>query len=100
MKRQHLTCKAGQHGWSRESQRGKPPLNCPSHNPKASRFAQATVISISDEIVTTTEDSGPAISGVALADRVMASLASRGQLLSQQTINPKTGTMVYAGPRY
>lgn len=100
MARQHLTCKAGQHSWSRESQRGKPPQNCPNHNPKASRFAQATVISISDETVTSSESAGPSVNGSALADRVMANLASRGQLLSQQKINPSTGTMVYAGPRY
>lgn len=31
-----LRCQAGNHTWTRESKRGRPPLNCPEHTPAPS----------------------------------------------------------------
>lgn len=98
MATQTLQCRPGNHVWRRESQRGKPPSACPEHSVK--RASKATVIQAeSSESEKTAaeiwaEHSGPAINGVALCDRLMNSLASRGQLLSQQK------STTYSGPRW
>lgn len=92
MARQTLKCHSGQHVWTRDSQRGKPPRNCPEHAKNSTRQMKATVISVST--VNVPEGEGTTLEGVALCDRLMADLASRGQLLSQQRSH------IYAGPRY
>lgn len=92
MARQTLKCRKGKHVWTRDSQRGKPPQDCPDHKENATRQMKATVLSISVDNVPETEST--TLEGVALCDRLMANLASRGQLISQQRSH------VYAGPRY
>lgn len=90
MATQTLHCKPGNHTWRRESQRGKPPAACPTHA-KAKREVRTVVIqSDSSE----PETASAVVDGLAQCDRLMNMLASRGQLLSQQT------SRTYSGPRY
>lgn len=94
MATQTLHCKPGNHTWRRESQRGKPPAACPTHA-KAKREVRTVVIqSDSSEPETVTESASAVVDGIAQCDRLMNMLASRGQLLSQQT------GRTYSGPRY
>lgn len=93
---QRLYCKPGKHAWQRDSQRGKPPQACSTHKELNKRTVVATVVESdsANETEQTEEPTSTVLSGVALTDRLMNDLASRGQLLSQQK------THVYSGPRY
>lgn len=73
-----LHCESGDHPWERPSQRGRKPRNCPTHSELPVAVSVPSAPNTEGSMTSTEEGDGPAVKGVAAADRLMRLLRSRG----------------------